>query len=120
MGLIYNRGDIIFINNVELYNYDGTKSLDTRIKGHPFIILNDIDDLEEDILCLKVSSSKLGKRKNTFYIIDNFKLYGEKTKRSFVDIKHIYKMKIDKVHQLQGCISSHEMKDLSEYVQKYL
>ena len=45
MGLIYNRGDIIFINNVELYNYDGTKSLDTRIKGHPFIILNDIDDL---------------------------------------------------------------------------
>lgn len=45
MGKLYSPGDIIIVRNMFLKDKKkGNYSIDTRIKGHPFVVLNDIDD----------------------------------------------------------------------------
>ena len=116
MGRIYSKGDVVFFKNVRLVKPDGSYVLDSRLNGHPFIVLNDIDDFEKTALCLKCSSSKKGKRKNCHYIIKDFKLYGRHAKQTYIDIKNIYRMEITCFGEIVGVMPTELLKEIIELV----
>lgn len=39
--MYYEAGDIIYVRNVVFSDKDGTKQTDLRIKGHPFMVVED-------------------------------------------------------------------------------
>lgn len=51
---IYYRGDIIAVKNIKFKDND---YLDTRINGHPVIILNEVESYKDSIYFLKISGS---------------------------------------------------------------
>lgn len=87
---IYYCGDIIFIKNTR---FKDSNWIDTKIEGHPFIILKNIEDLTQNIFALKVSrSEKIITNKKEFYYIKPSKnglKYG-----GYVDLRYVYFLKI--------------------------
>jgi len=120
MGKIYSMGDIVLFRNIKLIDNDGKYKLDTRIKGHPFIILNDIDDFGQTALCLKCSSSKRGKRRNSHIKVDNIKIRDMKQKSTYIEIKNIYEITIDKIVLPSGQVSTKLLDKLKEKVKDKL
>ena len=116
MGKIYSKGDIVFLKNMKLIDYDGSSRLDNRINGHPFIVLNDIDEFGETVLCLKCSASEKGKRKGYHLIIENLKMKGIHNKLSYVDIVNVYKFEVNTVVVPVGKISNPKMREIMEKV----
>ena len=117
MGKIYSPGDVVFFKNVMLVNHNGATVLDPRIKGHPYIILNDVDDFGEVALCLNCSSSKKGKRKNSHVMIENLKIRGDRRRSTYANIKNLYKFQIDQVIISAGRVSKEVLNDLIKRVQ---
>lgn len=116
MGKIYNKGDIVLFKNIRLITNEGETRLDTRLKGHPFILLNNIDDFGETALCLKMSSSKKGKRKEKHLLVDNIKMKGMKRKPTYIEIANIYKIQIDKVIAPVGRVPNKLLTELNEII----
>ena len=114
--LLYRQGDVIFLRGMLLYKSHNENEKDIRSNGHPFIILRDIYDIGENVSCLKVSSSKKGKVEGDHYIIEKFKITGRPTKKSYVDIKNIYNVTIDKNYLVQGHVKQPDMKKLLKLV----
>ena len=106
------KGDIIILKHMQLVRYGKDPTLDTRLNGHPYIVLNDVTSFGEYVLCLKCSSSKKGKRKNCNYLIKNFKLNGHPKKDTYVDITNVYKIKIDNFIEPKGRISNDLLNEL--------
>ncbi len=118
MGKIYSPGDIVFFKNVKLIQYNGLKVLDTRINGHPYIILNDVDDFGEVAFCLICSSNEKNKRRKNHIHIKKAKVRGDKTRETYVNIENVYKFEIDKVIAPVGRVSNIVLNELKEKVKK--
>ena len=114
----YNKGDIVLFKNIMLINNDGIQTIDTRIKGHPFIILNDINEFGEIALCLKCSSSTVGKRKNFHFKVDSIKMKGMKQKTTYIEMNHIYKIRIDNFISPVGRVSNKLLTELEEKIKQ--
>lgn len=114
MSKLYERGDVIFLKCMLLCNRNGTKEMDLRLNGHPFVIMEDVYELGETVPCLKISSGKKGKRKEEQYVIENFKIVGRPAKKSYVDIKNVYNVNVDKSYLVQGRIKKPVMEELEK------
>src|SRR5574344_172449 len=79
----YKKGDILFIRNVRFL--DGC--IDTSVKGHPFILLDDVYNIGQKVRCLKITS-----KKHDFQISLPKKIM---FKQSFVCINYVYKLEIN-------------------------
>lgn len=80
---IYKPGDIIFIRNVKFK--DG--GIDTRINGHPFVLLEDVIDVGQKVKCLKITSQI---RSNQIKLGKHFL-----RKQSYVDLNKVYYLNIN-------------------------
>ena len=61
------------VKHMNLVGSDGKIAMDSRMNGHPFIVLNDVTDFGWYAVCLKCTSKK-SKRKRDFYKIKDFKV----------------------------------------------
>ena len=96
MGLIYSKGDIVFVKNVTFKDKDGERRLDLRINGHPFIVLNEINELGEATFALKMTSRRL-ESVNQREIKLKTNAYNMMKKNSFVNLDKVYLFEINKV-----------------------
>ena len=116
MGKIYSPGDIVFFRNVKLIQYNGSKVLDPRIKGHPYIILNDVDDFGEEAICLNCSSSEKSRNRKDYIQIKAIKVRGDKKRSTYVNIKNIYRFEIESFVAPGGRVSMLLLNELMEKV----
>lgn len=114
MNPIYTSGDVVFFQNIKLFNAPNEFVLDTRINGHPFIILEDVNEFGEYASCLLCSSSKKFKEDKNRYLIEKLALHNHLPKDTYVDFKHIYKIKITGIIPVKGHISKELLKELKE------
>lgn len=82
---IYRKGDIIFITNVVFL--DGTR--DTRINGHPFLVLEDVKKLGQVVKALKITS-----RENPNYPQIRLRK-GILKKVSYINLSGVYNIAIE-------------------------
>ncbi len=54
----YFEGDIIFLRNVVFNDKEGVRTVDTRMGGHPFVVLEDTSS-ENSVQLLKITTGKL-------------------------------------------------------------
>lgn len=85
--LIYYEGDIVTVKNII---FKDTNQMDTRINGHPVIVLNSIKEFGEKVYSLKMSSSysSVEELKN-YYLLKPSKANGLR-KASYVDLRYVY------------------------------
>ena len=114
--LLYSRGDVVFLKGMLLHKSHNKKERDIRSNGHPFIILRDVYDIGENVSCLKVSSSEKGKKEGCHYVIEKFRIAGRPAKKSYVDIKNVYNVTLDKNYLVQGHVKQPVMKELLKLV----
>ncbi len=114
---LYNQGDVVFVTNVKLHDKGDKTVIDLRIKGHPFIILEDVYSLDQTVPCLLVSSSYKGKTKKRHYET-SLKLRGQNPKHSYVDIQNIYNIIFDARYAVRGTVTEPVMEEILERVKE--
>lgn len=114
MGKIYSKGDIVFFKNIMLHKKGKSTTIDVRIDGHPFILLEDVNDIGEVVRCLKCSSNESQKNKDRKYLIPHKKLRGRKHKDNYVDLAYVYNIQIKCMDEVVGTVSNNILNDLIE------
>lgn len=92
---IYTQGDIVLLKNVMFVNSKGDKRIDTRISGHPYLVLNDVNDLGEKLYALKLTSRKLRNVKQ--YALQKNNAFPSLRKPCYVNLDKMYTFDVDKV-----------------------
>lgn len=95
MGSIYTAGDIVYFKNVVFNDSDGKKRVDTRISGHPYLILNDVQNLGDKCYALKITSRELFAI-SQYYLLKNATEPNLK-KNSYVNLNIIFEFNIEKI-----------------------
>lgn len=94
MDSIYNAGDIVFFRNVVFDDPDGKERVDTRISGHPFLILNDVKNFGDKCYALKITSRKLDAVNQ--YSLVKYATEPGLRKDSFVNLNKVFEFNIEK------------------------
>lgn len=91
--LIYAAGDVVFFKNVMFKDCDGKERIDTRLHGHPYLILTDVKDFGDKCYALKLTTKKFSKKAQ--YFLPQLATVPKLKKESFVDMDNMYEFKID-------------------------
>ena len=85
----YYRGDIIAVKNIK---FKDNNFIDTRINGHPILILNQVNTLDDDLYALKISGSysNIDGLKNYYILKPNGQ--NKLRKASYIDLRYVYKL----------------------------
>ena len=100
---IYKKGDIIFVKNIVFEN--GIR--DTRIKGHPYLLLEDVLYIGQEVKTLKITS----KEKPNYPQIRLRK--GILKKISYINLSNEYNIRIER----EGFPYAHI--DIEKYLRNY-
>lgn len=112
------QGDIIFVKNLR---FRDTSTVDTRLNGHPVLVLN-VANIGERFYGLKISGSyNYSEGLENYYIIKPNRSNGLK-KTSYIDLRYIYENECKNI-PCAGQIYENEfnniMKQLDKVQEKY-
>lgn len=94
MNRIYNPGDIVFFRNVMFHDADGEDRLDIRMAGHPFLVLNCVNDFGDKCYALKLTSRALDYVDQ--YLLSKTSAMPNLRKDSYVNLNKVFEFDIDK------------------------
>lgn len=107
---IYSPGDIISVKNI---CFKDTNTIDTRINGHPMMVLNTVKDIGDRVYLLKMSGS-YGSMDNlgNYYLLKATNSTGIR-KASYVDLRFVYEITCNNVQPVAH-IGEQEYQNLSQ------
>lgn len=108
---IYLAGDVVFFKNVMFKDYDGKERIDTRLNGHPFLILNDVEELGDKCYALKLTSKKFDKKVQ--YSLPQLATVPKLKKNSYVDLNNVYEIEIDEYRVPYGYLRPEYLDDIA-------
>lgn len=90
---IYFPGDIISVKNII---FKDTNTIDTRLNGHPMMVLNKVSLIGDKVYLLKLSGSygAMDQLKN-FYPLKN--IGAGLRKASYIDLRYVYERKCNNI-----------------------
>ena len=94
MNPMYSAGDIVYVPNMLFKDRDAKERLDIRIAGHPYIILNDVNDFGDECLALKLTSQKRHNIKQ--YSLERNSSIPRLKKDSYLDLDKVFCLNIEK------------------------
>lgn len=112
---MYYRGDIIAVKNIKFKDSD---NLDTRLNGHPVIVLNEVNNSKDSIYILKMSGS--------YDTVDGLEKYyilrpngdNKLRKASYVDLRYVYKISYENIPCYDKFISPQQYNEILEKLEK--
>lgn len=94
MTSIYIPGDIVFFRNVVFNDPDGKERIDIRIAGHPFLVLNSVENLGDKCCALIITSRR--SNKICQYSLAKHTTIPRLKKESFVNLNKVFEFYVDR------------------------
>mgnify|MGYP000189300177 CR=1 FL=1 len=111
----YYRGDIIAVKNIK---FKDNNFIDTRINGHPILILNQVNTLDDDLYALKISGSysNIDGLKNYYILKPNGQ--NKLRKASYIDLRYVYKLPNQNITCYNKCVSEKQYNEIEKEIEK--
>ena len=105
----YYREDIIAVKNIK---FKDNNFIDTRINGHPILILNQVNTLGDDLYALKISGSysNIDGLKNYYILKPNGQ--NKLRKASYIDLRYVYKLPNQNITCYNKCVSEKQYNEI--------
>lgn len=118
MEKLYERGDIVFVKNQEIFVLGRGYAQDLRVNGHPYIIMRDVYELGGKVPCLLLSSKQVNDKRKKEFEVKKLALRGKPCQRSYVDVGRVYYITFDKRYLTEGRITNPIMNEIVKSLNK--
>ena len=107
MKSILYPGDIIMVKNQK---FKDTNKLDTKLNGHPMLVLNNVNNIGDTIYCLHISSSFRTSLSHYYEI--------NLSKKCYIDLKFIYKLECKNQTEVKHTITQKMFNEIIDKMTK--